>query len=59
MDFYTIDFETYYDQEYSLSNKKISTEDYVNDPRFEVILVGIKKNSDPPYWITGTKVIST
>lgn len=55
MDFYTIDFETYYDQEYSLSNKKISTEDYVNDPRFEVILVGIKKNSDPPYWITGTK----
>lgn len=31
------------------------TEDYVNDPRFEVILVGIKINNENPYWITGTK----
>src|SRR5678815_1094496 len=53
MRFVTIDFETYYDQkEYTLT--KMSTEDYVNDPRFEVILVGIKFNNDAPYWITGT-----
>jgi len=52
MKFVTIDFETYYDKEYSLS--RMSTEDYVNDPRFEVILVGIKINNDKPYWITGT-----
>ena len=34
MDVYTLDFETYYDQEYSLS--KMTTEAYVRDPRFEV-----------------------
>jgi hypothetical protein len=31
----TIDFETYYDREFSLS--KITTEEYVRDRRFEVI----------------------
>ena len=53
MRFVVIDFETYYDDQYSLS--RISTEEYVRDPRFEVMLVGIKINNDPPYWITGTK----
>lgn len=31
----TIDFETYFDSEYSL--KKLTTEEYLRDPRFEVI----------------------
>lgn len=48
-----IDFETFYSKEYSLS--KMSTEDYVTDPRFEVILVGIKINHEKPYWFSGTK----
>lgn len=52
MRFVTIDFETYYGDDYTLT--KMSTEDYVNDPRFEVILVGIKINNEKPYWITGT-----
>lgn len=43
MDLFTIDFETYYDREYSLS--RMSTEDYVSDGRFEIIMVGLKKNS--------------
>ena len=42
MDVYTLDFETYYDQDYSLS--KLTTEDYVRDSRFEVIGLAIKKN---------------
>tara|TARA_R100000951_G_scaffold1066_2_gene2921 strand:- start:2811 stop:4637 length:1827 start_codon:yes stop_codon:yes gene_type:complete len=42
MDVYTLDFETYYDQEYSLS--KMTTENYVRDSRFEVIGLAIKKN---------------
>ena len=49
MDIYTIDFETYYDRDYSLS--KITTEMYVRDERFEAILVGIKKNNGPVKWI--------
>ena len=35
MDLITIDFETYYDQEYSLS--KLTTEEFVRDTRFEGI----------------------
>lgn len=45
MDIVTIDFETYYDRDYSLS--KITTESYIRDPRFEVIGVGVKVNDGP------------
>lgn len=47
----TLDYETYYDKEYSLS--KMSTEDYVNDPRFEVIMVGLKFGSSPSFAHSG------
>ena len=52
MDFITLDFETYYDKEFSL--KKITTEEYVRDPRFEVIGVGIKFNQEATEWASGT-----
>ena len=48
MNVYTIDFETYYDKQYTLS--RMSMEDYVCDPRFELIMVGIKKNDEPATW---------
>jgi hypothetical protein len=48
----TLDFETYYDTQYSLS--KLTTEQYVRDPRFEVILVGAKVNDLEPVWFSGT-----
>jgi hypothetical protein len=35
-----LDFETYYDADYTLS--KLSTSEYVRDPRFEAYMVGIK-----------------
>jgi len=54
MDIVTIDFETYYDKEYSLS--KMTTEAYVRDPRFEVIGVGIKVNDHPTDWYSGDNV---
>jgi DNA polymerase len=47
----TIDFETYYDKDYSLS--KMTTEEYINDPRFEVIGAGIKVDDAPAQWYTG------
>ena len=52
MDLITLDFETYYDREYSLS--KLTTEEYVRDPRFEVIGVGVKVNNEPTEWASGT-----
>ena len=52
MSFITVDFETYYSNEYSLS--KMTTEEYVRDPRFQIIGVGISLDGDAPVWITGT-----
>lgn len=49
----TVDFETYYDKEYSLS--KITTEQYIRDERFEVIGVGIKVDNGVAKWFSGTK----
>ena len=51
MDIITIDFETYYDKQYSLS--KITTEEYIRDPKFEVIGVGVKVNNQPTEWGSG------
>lgn len=51
MDIVTIDFETYYDKDYSLS--KMTTEAYVRDERFEVIGVGVKVNDYPTDWYSG------
>jgi DNA polymerase len=55
MDVYTLDFETYYDQEYSLS--KITTEEYVRDPRFEVIGLAIKKNDKATKYVNDPVLI--
>jgi len=49
----TVDFETYYAPDYSLS--KITTEEYVRDPRFEVIGVAVQVDAGEPEWFSGTK----
>ena len=50
MAFVTLDFETYYAKDFSLT--RMTTEEYINDPRFEVIGVGIQVNDGEPYWVT-------
>lgn len=52
MDLITLDFETYYDSAYSLS--KMTTEEYVRHPMFEVIGVAVKVNDGPTEWASGT-----
>lgn len=52
MDLITLDFETYYDKDYSLS--KITTEAYVRDPRFETVGVSVKLNNGKTEWASGT-----
>jgi DNA polymerase len=44
----TFDFETYYDADYTLS--KMSTSEYVYDPRFEVIGVALRRG-DTRVWL--------
>jgi DNA polymerase len=51
MDIVTIDFETYYDKDFSLT--KMTTEQYVRSPLFEIIGVGIKVNDYPTDWYSG------
>ena len=53
MQLITIDFETYYSQTYSLS--KITTEEYIRDPQFEVIGVSVKVGTAAAQWFSGTK----
>ena len=52
MDLITLDFETFYDRDFSL--RKMTTEAYVRDPRFEVIGVGVKLNKQQTEWASGT-----
>jgi DNA polymerase len=49
MNIVTIDFETYYSSEYSLT--KLTTEEYVRSPQFETIGVAIKHGGLPTFWV--------
>lgn len=53
MDTVFIDFETYYDQDYSLS--KLQTDAYVVDERYETIMVGVKLPNLPSFSLTGSE----
>jgi len=52
MDLITLDFETFYSKDFSLT--KMTTEEYVRDPRFEIVGVGIKVNNGDTEWASGT-----
>jgi len=47
----TLDMETYYSREYSLS--RMTTQEYIDDPRFEVIGVAVKVGAGETIWCTG------
>lgn len=53
MNIITVDIETFYDKQYSLS--RLTTEEYIRDPRFEVIGVSVKLNAEETQWFSGTK----
>jgi len=51
VDIITVDFETYYDKTFSLS--KITTEEYIRSPDFEVIGLAVKVNAEETVWLSG------
>jgi DNA polymerase I-like protein with 3'-5' exonuclease and polymerase domains len=48
----TIDFETYYSQDFSLT--KMTTEEYIRSHEFEVIGVSVQVDNAKPVWFSGT-----
>lgn len=51
-----LDFETYYDSEYTLSNKEYNLSEYVRDEKFQAHGVGIKIGNEPARWVPGHDV---
>ena len=51
MNILTIDFETFYSREFSLT--KVTTEEYVRSPEFETIGVAVQVNDCEPEWFSG------
>ena len=51
----TLDFETHYGKDYTLSGK-INTSEYVRDDRFHVHGVAIKKGNGKTLWYTGRNI---
>jgi DNA polymerase len=49
----TLDFETYYDKEYTLT--KLTTEEYIRSEQFEAIMVGYKIDDGPSGTVVGPK----
>ena len=47
----TIDFETYYSREFSLT--KVTTEEYIRSPQFEAIGVAVQVDDGKPEWFSG------
>ncbi len=52
MSFVTLDFETFYSNDFSLS--KLTTEEYVRDPRFQIIGVSASVDGGSPVWLRGS-----
>lgn len=50
----TLDFETYYDSEYSL--KKMSPPEYILSPLYECTGLSVKRGAEPAFWIEGDEV---
>jgi len=53
MSLITIDFETYYTKDFGFS--KLTTEEYIRDPRFEVIGVAVQVDAGEPEWFSGDR----
>ena len=51
MNLITVDFETYFSKDFGFS--KLTTEEYVRHPNFEVVGVGIREDENETKWFSG------
>jgi DNA polymerase len=51
-----MDFETFYGTGYTLSS--MTNEEYIRDPRFEIIMCSFKMDENPCFWVPGPQVWS-
>ena len=56
MNIITLDFETYYGEDFTLS--KMTNEDYVRDERFEALCLGVKEYGSKPTVLRGSAEIA-
>lgn len=54
MDILTLDFETYFSDDYTL--KKTTTEGYIRDRRFEALMVGYRLPNGDSGWVSGDQI---
>ena len=52
MDLITLDWETFYDNKFTLT--RLTTEEYIRSPDFEAIGVGVKLNDGETDWLSGS-----
>jgi len=52
MNILTVDFETFYARDYSLT--KLTTEEYLRSDRFQIIGVSVKENDGEAVWFSGS-----
>ena len=53
MNIIKVDFESYYDKDFSLS--KLQTDEYILDPQYETIGVSVKDGDEQTKWFSGTE----
>jgi hypothetical protein len=51
----TLDFETYYDKDYTLT--KLTTQEYIRNPLFQIIGVAVSVNGSQPRWHSANSVL--
>ena len=57
-DLIVCDFESYYDSDFTLKGKGISTSEYIRDSRFEIISCSIKVNNRVPFCYFGKEAVA-
>ncbi len=53
---YVLDIETMYDSKAGYTLKKMTTEEYINDPRFKLFGMCVSKDGGEPVWVPESKM---